>query len=327
MMRMFAGMLRKHGRILGQAGFEAATTSVWLIAVTLVAAFSLSCAAHSVSQPISSPFPTPFLVIAHRGASAYAPENTVPAFEKAWELGVVDVELDIQLSKDDEVILFHDTQLVEKTGHPGMVRDYDAADLLEMEIGSWFDRTHPEVEKTFAGTRLNTLAALFEKFGKRFFYHIELKSGDVDLARLALVQIDAHGLRNNVRFTSFSFEQVERAHALAPEIPAGFLVRDGARLRRNAMVASDAALLPLQIRQIDLAKASGFDQVALAAEDLSPELVAYAVDVGLEIRAWRIRSDDEMRRAISVGAYGMTTNWPDRLIRELLDHKRSEQQP
>jgi len=296
----------------------------WVLSIPVIwiSAFTLACAGAPVPQASPTAFPTPFQVIAHRGASAYAPENTIPAFEKAWALGVVDVELDIQLSRDDEVILFHDTQLVEKTGNPGTVRSYDAADLLEMEIGSWFDRTHPDAEKAFAGTKLNSLAALFEKFGKRFFYHVELKSSDVDLARLALVQIDAHRLRNNVRFTSFSFEQVERAHALAPEIPAGFLVRDGARLRRNAKVADDAALLPLQIRQVDRAKDAGFDQVAFASEDLSPELVVYTVDVGLEIRAWRIRSDDDMRRAISMGAYGMTTNWPDRLIRELLKDKR-----
>jgi glycerophosphoryl diester phosphodiesterase len=293
------------------------------IRVIWVSAFTLACAGALVPQTSPTPFPTPFQVIAHRGASAYAPENTIPAFLKAWELGVVDVELDMQLSRDDEVILFHDTQLVEKTGNPGTIRGYDAADLLEMEIGSWFDRTHPDAEKTFAGTKLNSLAALFERFGERFFYHVELKSSDADLARLALEQIDAHGLRDNVRFTSFSFEQVERAHALAPEIPAGFLVRDGARLRRDAKVAADAALLPLQERQVARAKASGFDQVAFAAEDLSPELVAYAVDLGLEIRAWRIRSDDDMRRAISLGAYGMTTNWPDRLIRALLMDKRS----
>jgi glycerophosphoryl diester phosphodiesterase len=275
-------------------------------------------------NPPSSGFPTPFEIIAHRGASAYAPENTIPAFEKAWRLGVVDVELDIQLSRDNEVVLFHDTKLVGKTGNPGTVRSHDAADLLEMEIGSWFDRTHPEVEETFTGTRLISLAALFEKFGNRFFYHIELKSSDVDLARLALVEIDAYGLRDKIRFTSFSFEQVERAHALVPEIPAGLLVRDAARLRRNAKVVDDAPLLPLQIRQIELARTSGFDQVAFASEDLSPELVAYAVEGGLAIRAWRIRSDADMRRVISSGANGMTTNWPDRLIRELLNHKRSK---
>jgi glycerophosphoryl diester phosphodiesterase len=300
--------------------FGKSTSSKFAIATILVALLSISCK----SAPAPQPFPRPFEIIAHRGASAYAPENTIPAFEKAFEFGVVDVELDIQLSQDDQVILFHDTKLARKTGHPGRVRDHDAADLLEMEIGSWFDRTHPEVEESFAGTRLNTLAALFEKFGKRFFYHVELKSSDVELARFALAEINAYGLQDHVRFTSFLFDQVERAHALAPEISAGLLVRDADRLRREAGAAEDALLLPLQKREIDLAKSSDLDQVAFASEDLSPELVLYAAEMGLEIRAWRIRSDDDMRRAISLGANGMTTNWPDRLIRALLEDKRSE---
>ena len=146
--------------------------TVTILAI-LVGIFSVACA----SGPLPKPFPRPFEVIAHRGASGYAPENTIPAFEKAYELGVVDVELDIQLSRDDRVILFHDTQLIEKTGHRGRLRDHAANDLLEMEIGSWFDRTHPEVEKSYAGTRLNTLAALFETFGKRLFY----QAGDTSL--------------------------------------------------------------------------------------------------------------------------------------------------
>jgi glycerophosphoryl diester phosphodiesterase len=314
--RMRSGLSSKASRPPAQAGAEARAVVLFAI---LGAAFCLSCA----PGPAPGPFPTPFEIIAHRGASAYAPENTIPAFEKALELGVVDVELDIQLSRDDQVILYHDTKLVEKTGHPGTVRSHEAADLLEMEIGSWFDRTHPEVERSFTGTKLTTLAALFERFDDRFYYHVELKSRDLDLAHFALVQIDAYGLGHHVRFTSFIFEQIERAHALAPGIPAGLLVRDAARLRRDAGVADDSAILPLQREKIDLAKASGFDQVAFASEDLSSELVAYAIDAGLEIRAWRIRSDADMERAISLGAYGMTTNWPDHLIRALLEDKRS----
>lgn len=268
-------------------------------------------------------FPTPFKVIAHRGASAYAPENTIPAYVKAKELGVVDVELDVQLSKDDVVMLYHDSTLLTKTGQPGKVRDYDAAELVQIDIGRWFDETHPDLEEKFAGTTLDTLDAFFETFGKTFRYHVELKSDDADLARLALERIRAYDLEDTVRFTSFIFDQVKRAREVAPHIPAGLLVRDATRLRNEANLGADAPLLPLQQASIERAIEAGFDQVGFPSEDLSTELVEYAVDRGLEIRAWRIRSDEDMRRAIELGAYGMTTNWPDRLIRELLLHKRS----
>lgn len=275
------------------------------------------------SPDVSEPFPTPFEVIAHRGASAYAPENTLPAFEKAWELGAVDVELDVQLSRDDVVVLYHDSSLREKTGEAGKVRDHEAARLLEMDIGSWFDRTHPEVEERFAGTRLCTLAALFERFGDRFHYHVELKSDDESLPALALEQVRAYRLEGHVRFTSFLFSQVKRAREIAPEIPVGYLVRDASRLAEQARATPETPTLTLQKMQIDRAREAGFDQVAFAAEDLSPELVGYALRRGLEIRAWRIKNDDLMRRAIEMGATGMTTNWPDRVVRELLLDKRT----
>lgn len=287
-------------------------------ALTLLAPTLAACA----GTPMPTPFPTPFEVIAHRGASAYAPENTIPAFEKARALGAVDVELDIQLSLDDEVILFHDSKLREKTGHRGKVRDYKAAELLEMEIGSWFDRTHPEIDESFAGTQLCTLAAVFERFGDTLYYHVELKSKDKPLVGRALDVIRAYKLEPNVRFTSFQFDQVKRARKLAPGIPTAFLVRDEDRLRRDEKAQAETTTLALQKRAIDRAREAGIDQVGFPAADFSPELVAYALDQGLEIRAWRIKSDADMRRAIELGAMGMTTNWPDRAIRELLLHKR-----
>lgn len=294
-----------------------------LVFVALSAALFGGCA----GGPVPQPFPTPFKVIAHRGASAYAPENTVPAYTRALELGAVDVELDVQLSRDDVVMLYHDAELKKKTGAAGTVRDHTAAELQQMDIGTWFDRTHPEVEEKFAGTKLDTLDALFEKFGDRFHYHVELKSEDAELARLTLERIQAHGLERTVRFTSFQFEQIARARTLAPQIPAGLLARDAGDLRRLAGVEESAPLLPLQKMEVDRARAAGFDQVGFPAEDLSVELVSYAIENGLEIRAWRIRSDADMRRAIELGAYGMTTNWPDRLIRELLEHKRTHDTP
>jgi glycerophosphoryl diester phosphodiesterase len=272
--------------------------------------------------PVPQPFPTPFKVIAHRGASAYAPENTIPAYVRALELGAVDVELDVQLSSDDVVMLYHDSSLEKKIGTDGRVRDYTASELQQMDIGTWFDRTHPELEEKFAGTKVDTLAALFERFGDRFHYHVELKSGDVELARLTFELIVAHRLEQSVRFTSFRFEQVERARSIAPQIPAGLLARDAVGLRKEANAADDAPILPLQKDAVDRAVGAGFDQIGFPAEDLSAELVSYAVERGLEIRAWRIRDDADMHRAIEVGAYGMTTNWPDRLIRLLLEHKR-----
>jgi glycerophosphoryl diester phosphodiesterase len=271
-------------------------------------------------------FPTPFQIIAHRGASAYAPENTLAAFRIARDLGAFEVELDVQLSSDDVVMLYHDSKLERKTGQAGTVRDYTSAQLQAMDIGSWFDRDHPGVDEKFAGTPINTLDQLFEAFGSELYYHVELKSVDPELARLTLAAIDRAGLRERVRFTSFNFEQVERSHALAPDLPNTLLIRDAYTLLREATEDEETPPLPvlrLQERKIDLARRTGFDQVGLASEDLSLEIIDYAATRGLPVRAWRIKSDADMMRAIEMGACGMTTNWPERLIRELVEHMGS----
>jgi len=271
-------------------------------------------------------FPTPFQIIAHRGASAHAPENTLAAFRIAQDLGAFEVELDVQLSSNDVVMLYHDSKLERKTGQKGSVRDYTSAQLQTMDIGSWFDREHPEVDEKFAGTTINTLEQLFEAFGSELYYHVELKSADPELARLTLDAIDRAGLHERVRFTSFFFEQVERSHALAADLPHTLLIRDGYTLLREATEDEETPPLPLlglQERKIDLAHQAGFDQVGLASEDLSLEIVRYAAARGLPVRAWRIKSDADMMRAIEMGACGMTTNWPERLIRELVEYMGS----
>ncbi len=276
---------------------------------------------------ISSPpiFPTPFQIIAHRGASAYAPENTLPAFEKALELGAFEVELDVQLSNDDGVIVFHDRTLDEKTRASGSVGDRTLAELERIEIGSWFDRTHPRVVasgRRYTGTRLVSLRNVFKRFGRELFYHIELKSPDVALPMKTLDLIKAAGLRERVRITSFQFEQLQRTRGLNDDVPICLLVHDKKRLRKDAR-KGDVTLLSQQKRWINRARKEKFDQVGFPAEEITQELVAYASRRGLLLRAYRVSGDEDMEHAIQSGAHGMTTNWPDRLIRRMVEEMGS----
>lgn len=286
-------------------------------------------------------FPSPFQIIAHRGASAYAPENTLPAFERAWELGAYEVELDVQLSKDDVVVIFHDATLDQKTNGRGRVRDHDFAALQRIEIGSWFDRTHPEIVKAgqrHAGTRLVSLEKTFETFGDRLFYHVEIKSSEPELPLLTLDVIEKAGMRDRVKITSFSLEQLERVRAVDRELFLSLLIRDETTLRSQAEARArtntegraqpaPTDLLTLQKERVDAAAIAGCNQVGIASHDLSREIIAYARGWNMETRAWRIKSDDDMRHAIEMGAHGMTTNWPDRLIRELVEHYGSGTKP
>ncbi len=316
----------------GSTGPSRITRCASLLIVTTLAACAGSKGGppYPVGPPLGY-FPQPFQIIAHRGASAYAPENSMPAFERALELGAFEVELDVQLSSDGVVVLYHDATLSKKTGQEGKVGDYTRDELVEFEIGTWFDASHPEVTSSgasFAGTKLITLASLFERFGSDLYYHVELKSAEEALARATWDAIQRAGLSARVRITSFSFEQVERARSLDANVPVTLLIRDADSLFSVAATApeqrDDLALLALQQAEIDRAAEAGFDQVGIASHDLNLAVVGYAIDKGLGIRAWRIKSDRDMRHTIAVGAQGMTTNWPDRLIRLLVEFHGSE---
>jgi glycerophosphoryl diester phosphodiesterase len=277
-------------------------------ALALVATLATSACAGSADPEASVGLdPNRFQIIAHRGASAYAPENTLPAFERAQELGAVDVELDVQLSRDDVLVLYHDKTLDRKTERTGRVRDHDAAELAKIDIGSWFDRTHPDVERDYAGTTLDTLAALFQRFGAALYYHVEIKSDEEEIPALVLTEIAAFSLGERVTITSFSFEQLLRVRALDREIPICLLLRD----------ARGDDPLPEAQRGIELARAARFQQVGVAATVLTSEIVDYAHRRGVRIRAFGVGGDEDMERAIDAGAGGMTINWPDRLIERM----------
>lgn len=240
--------------------------------------------------------PEPFHVIAHRGASAYAPENTLPAFRRALELGAFEVELDVRLSRDGVLVLFHDETLDAKTNRRGPVGDYTAAQLRQTEIGSWFDREHPEVAESFSGTTLITLAELFQAFGERLHYQIEIKGKEPAVPRLLLQRVREDGVGHRVTASSFHREQLDRVRRLDGSIPLCLLAREQPRAR------------------IDEAARAGFHQLGVRARELSPELVAEARGRGLDVLAFGVRTTEDMERAIAAGSNGMTVDWPDRLI-------------
>jgi glycerophosphoryl diester phosphodiesterase len=238
----------------------------------------------------------PFHVIAHRGMSAEAPENTLPAFARALELRATEVELDAQLSSDGVPILFHDDTLDAKTPLRGRVRDHPAEALTRAEIGSWFDRTHPGGARRWAGTPLTTLEALFEKFGPQLRYHIELKDDLEATPARVIERIAAARLEGRVMLTSFHRAQLERAQSAAPQLPLCWLLKGAGPDR------------------IEEAARAGFAMVGVDAEELTEELVRRAHERGLAIRAYSVETDAEIERVFSTGSDGLTIDDPRRAL-------------
>lgn len=259
----------------------------------------------------------PFRVIAHRGASAHAPENTLPAFAMALELGAREVEMDVRFSADEVIVVFHDDSLDRKSNGAGRVRHHQADDLMRVDVGSWFDATHPDAARSFAGTCIATLDEVLGALGGRVHHHIEIKGFD-DLLPLQLLRcIDDHDLRELVTVTSFSLRPLLQMRSLAPALPICFLLRDAHDALRSAefrpeLEGLDAA--EVHDHWIDIAAEAGFQQVGVRAADTRPRTVARAADRGLEVRGWGVQREADLEHLVRVGAVGATVDWPGRAL-------------
>ncbi len=276
-----------------------------------------------------------FRIIAHRGASAHAPENTIASFEAAIALGAEEVELDVRLSADAQIVVFHDDRLDEKTALEGRVRHYDARVLESADLIPWFTRrARSDIERSLDGvltldpktthkdeTCIPRLETIFERLGDRVRYHVEIKGWDDLLPLSVLRTIDAHGLRDRVMLTSFSRQPLLEIRKLDPDVPITFLLRDAADALRSSEFRPELegrSLAEIHAYWIEEAKRSEFQWVGIRAADLSAEIVTFARSCGLEIRCWGIRTREDLLRAVERGAIGATVDWPGR-ARALVD--------
>ena len=243
--------------------------------------------------------PETFRTIAHRGASGYAPENTMAAFMLAAQMAATEIELDIQFSKDNQLMICHDPEL-SRYGHPGkhvlaLTRD----ELQVLDMGAWF------AGGKYAGETMPTLDQLFEKFATQFTYHVEIKTPAPGLASAILDCINTHKLASQTFVTSFHFDALAEFASLnsnAKNIPLGWLVRDNAFTAENIGRAAEA----------------GFSQFCPLAREVTQERVAEAHRRLSEVRAHSVKNKTDMMRVIETGCDGLTINWPDWLTHEEL---------
>lgn len=113
------------------------------------------------------------------GAPFYAPEHTIPSYDKALEQGANYIELDIQLSQDGEIVVIHDTSLNRTTNADGLVRYMTLSELKKLDAGSWFNEKYPERgDARFIGLQIPTLEEIFQRYGRKTNYLIEIKATD-----------------------------------------------------------------------------------------------------------------------------------------------------
>lgn len=228
-------------------------------------------------------------VIAHRGYSAAAPENTLAAFREAVELRPDFMECDVRRTKDDEIIVIHDPTLDRTTNGSGNVADYTLDELRQLDAGSWFA---PE----FAAEKLPTLDEVIEiAKGTGVVLIVEIKEpGTEDEVVAALYD---HGIAEQSMLCSFHYQVGVRMPELAPEI------RFSPINAPKHEVGEDEA-----VALADEAAAVNGSMFAVHYKAITPALVKATHSANMLMEAWTVDDADEMRRLEDMGIDALGSN-------------------
>ena len=233
-------------------------------------------------------------VIAHRGASGHAPENTLAAFRRAAELGATFIETDLHLTRDARFVAIHDSTLERTTNGQGSVHDATLAELRRLDAGYWYDRE-------FTGEKIPTLDEVlaFSQQHDVVFY-LEIKydvAWGMHHALVAAINNSQSAARTVV--ISFDPSTLAAVRRLDPSIMVGLLADQ-----------NDFAARPDLVKT---AQNAGARQLCLHSSLLTADLVDRAHQADLHVVGWTINEAEEMRAAMRLGADGIMTDLPDRL--------------
>ncbi|HYP01282.1 MAG TPA: glycerophosphodiester phosphodiesterase family protein [Pyrinomonadaceae bacterium] len=247
------------------------------------------------------------LVIGHRGASAFAPENTLAAFERALADGADGVEFDVRLARDNVPVVIHDATLRRTAGLDAPVASLSSSELSAIAVGSWFNRRHPA--RAVAGYEHETIPTLAQVFAtvapRARLLYVELKCEALEVSALverAVAEVRAQRLEGRVVIESFMLAAVAEAKRIAPELrtSAAFERRIGRPFRAPRTL----------LRQ---ARACRADELALARSLVSRRMIEAAHACGLQTVVWTVDHPSWFRRAAALGLRAVITNDPARM--------------
>jgi glycerophosphoryl diester phosphodiesterase len=250
-----------------------------------------------------------FTIIAHRGASAYYPENTLAAFEGAIRLGADMVELDVQLSADGEVVAFHDEKMSRCTDNQCKVAECTLATLKNLDAGSWFD-------KKFRGTKIPTLSEVLDVCKNKVAVNIEIKteavsdeiSGGIEEKSVKIVQ--AGGMLGHTVFSSFDPRALKHLRQIDSRIPRAVLFKK----------KYYGSLLPSAIMEL-----AGADAFNCAGGELGRKWLADLQANNIPVNVYTIDDERDMRRLLEMKVNGIFTNKPDVLKKVFADYRKAQE--
>lgn len=242
-------------------------------------------------------------IIAHRGASHLAPENTLASVNLAWTLNADAVEIDIHLTKDHRLVVMHDDDTARTTGKACPISQQTLDEIRQLDAGSWHG---PE----FVGEKVPMLEEVLATIpdGKRLF--IEIKGGPEVVDELRRVLLEAGKGPEQIVIISFSLDAVRDAKISLPEHETSWLW--------GFQKDESGNWTPTAAEFIEKVRTAGVDGLDLEAGPAIDEAFVSEIEAaGLKLYTWTVDSTEEARRLADLGVDGITTNQPDVIMETL----------
>ncbi|PHG52450.1 glycerophosphodiester phosphodiesterase [Bacillus toyonensis] len=250
--------------------------------------------------------------IAHRGASAYAPEHTIAAYKLGQQLKGDYIEIDLQMTKDGHLLAMHHETVNRTTNGKGLVKEHTLEEMKQLNVGSFFNEKYPNLaKKEFENAKVPKLKEIIEMFGHNANYYIETKSPDEypGMEEKLLEIIKYYQISDKVIIQSFSEESLQKIHSLHANIP---------------LVQLLSYQKSVQLNELEIEKYKTYCiGLGMNYKYIDSAYVKKIKKHGLEVHPFTVDNEKDMKKLLSWGVDGMFTNYPDRLhsILDLKNHK------
>ena len=279
----------------------------FLVVLLLTLLLLIGCG-HEETKPLMPE--NEFSIIAHRGASAYAPEHTLASYELAEEMDADYIELDIHLTKDGEVVVMHDEDVTRTTKESGDIASYTLAELKQLSADFPREKREAEVNSESSEEHaVPALAEVFERFGERIHYFIELKESEANkgIEEKLVNLLEEYEMIGNAEdgqpkavVLGFAEEGLKKVRELNEDIP----------LIKLFSFDEGEGLEALSEEEIEEVLTYGVG-IGIRHKLLEPNFIKKMQDKGLHVYATAVQETEAALKMKEIGANGIFTNHPD----------------
>ncbi|MCB9187294.1 MAG: glycerophosphodiester phosphodiesterase [Flavobacteriales bacterium] len=243
------------------------------------------------------------LVTAHRGASGYAPENTLSSVKKALEIGVDRIEVDVQQTSDGVVVCLHDKTLDRTTNADGQVGNKPWEEVKNM-------KAYGKFESEFPNEPIPTLEQVFELMDGKTQFVIEIKAGNKTYPGIeenVVKLIKKYKAEKWALVHSFNDSVLRHIHKNHPEI----------RLQKLFVSYSAGVMLDFKLHSVKLSKYDYVEGFGISKGAAKEKLIKKIHDLGKVVHVWTVNSEEDIQHMLDLGVDGIISNYPDRVKRLL----------